>query len=205
MPRILKFWIFKVKKVIRLSILPNWPEKKIIIDQDKLRQKVATASTRESICKTQPKNRTRNIINHALYSALRDAANLVIILNLAEKCCNNRVQLLECCQNIEWDSSLRLEPKQALKHMFTLSTAVTWKDCSKSHVKEIEEVKIKLNCLCKRKKLYACDLIPRHVMCFLMLWINKKVRLVVKAWLSQRPELLISWILFGNATTFHPF
>lgn len=33
--------------------------------------------------------------------------------------------------------------------------------------------------------------------CFLMLWINEKVHLVVKAGLSQHPELLISWILFG--------
>lgn len=132
MPRISKFRIFKVKNVICLTILLNWAEKKkkksALTKNDQ--REVQPKSTRESTCKTQPKNRTRNIINHAWYSALRDAANLVIILNLDEKCCNNWVQLLECCQNIEWDSSLRLEPKQAVKHMFTLSTAVTWKDCS---------------------------------------------------------------------------
>lgn len=59
--------------------------------KEKFSQKVKTESTWENTCNTQPNNRTRNIINHGWYTtALRDAANLVvIILNLDEKCCNN--------------------------------------------------------------------------------------------------------------------
>lgn len=56
-----------------------------MMTKEKFSQKVTIVSTKEYTYKTQPKNRNRNIINHDLYSALWDAANLVIILNLAEK------------------------------------------------------------------------------------------------------------------------
>lgn len=56
-----------------------------MMTKEKFSQKVTIVSTRENACKTQPKNRNRNIVDHVLDSALRDAANLVIILNLAGK------------------------------------------------------------------------------------------------------------------------